>query len=529
MKKRSLIGLGFGLLLATTFTHAANVNNQYFFIENQVDGEYFITPGKTDPRFSGANVFTRYAANDQLSLGYMGSSGSLARNSYADIWLEDSPISRPFIGNRCMRNARDCPSDGYLPGYIGKQGVYHISMTTTSGEAGTPRGIFSDSAYEYFRNLGVGSVEKYRYYYCYTNNNYNPAAGQTCATVGGRVGNHEFTMSKVGHMSLESTNALQEIFIDSAGNPIIGLGSEFCRVGYVGSQNGAICQMVKYKMKGSVLSPMRMSMKVNTAKMGFTPGSSTIRLSPNGSSGWVNYSSTTRASDLITSNNGGIYVFFSQQFLKELIARNVDLRNSQEFFTFLFTNTAVPQSGYYEFSPSNTIILRPRDYGISIVSKDLTQNQKREGKVGDKEPPLLFEYVVTTSGPRQADAITAQVFGPVVRRNGQPYCLFSSSDGKIGVPFSAYLSYRNNRGQEVSSRASCDNQPISLNAARWEQAAWPSPYQNDGRFYRTNLSLIFPMNEANSQYSMDGQDWMGVVSATGEVRVSATWSGPDIQ
>lgn len=529
MKKHFLIGLGCAVLLAAGFVRAASVNNQYFFIENQVDGEYFITPAKTDPRFSGANTFTKYAANDQRSLGYMGSSGSLPRNSFADIWLEDSSINKPFLGNRCMRNARDCPSNGYLPGYQDKKGVYHISMTTTAGEAGVPRAIFSDSAYEYFRNLGVGTVEMYKYYYCFTRNDYNPAAGQTCASRGGTVGSHEFTMTKTGQMSLESTNALQEIFIDSAGNPVIGLGSEFCRVGYIGSQSGAICQMVKYKMAGSLLAPMRMSMKVNTEKMGFTPGSNTIRLSPNGASGWVNYSATTRASDLINSNNGGIYVFFSQQFLQQLIRRNVDLRNSQEFFTFLFTNTAVPQSGYYEFSPSNTIILRPRDYGISIISKDLTPNPKREGKVGDNEPPLVFDYIVTTSGPRQANAIMAQVSGPVVQKNGKPYCLFSSTNGATRVPFSAFLSYTDGRGKTVSTRASCDNQPINLNAARWVESAWPTPYQNDGRFYRTDLSLTFPMNDVNSQYSLDGQDWMGVVSATGEVQVTATWSGPDIQ
>lgn len=528
MKKRILCGLAGALLLASFASPAANVSNRYFFIENQVDGEYFITPYSTDPRFSGANMFTKYAASDQLSLGYMGYTGLLQTNSYADIWLEDSPIDRPFIGNRCMRNGSACPSNGYLPGYIGKAGVYHVEVNTSNGEARYARGIFSDSAYEYFKNVSVGAVEVYQYRYCSTRTNYNPAAGQTCLSVGGAESRHQFTITKAGHMRLESTNALQEIFIDSNGNPSLGLGTKFCTVGYIGSLSGIICKLVSYQMQGSTLSPMRMKLKVNTDSLGFTPAANTIRLSADGASGWANYSATTTASNLITSGNGGIYVFFSQTFLKNLINRGVDLTRSQDFFTFLFTNTAAPQSGYYEFSPSNTIILRPRDFGISIISKDLDPSPKREGKVGSKEPPIVFEYTVTTSGPRQADAITAQVSGPMAMKGGLPYCIFSSSDGNIRVPFSAYLSYTSGSGQTISSRTSCDDVPISLNAARWVGSPWPVPYQNDGSFYRTDLSLTFPMKEPNSMWTLEGRDWMGVVSATGEVRVTATWTGADI-
>ncbi|WON76150.1 fimbrial protein [Serratia sp. UGAL515B_01] len=529
MKQCNFYGLAGALLLSSFATLAANVSNEYFFIENQVDREYFITPQRTDPRFSGANVFTKYTSGDQLSLGYMGYTGTLQLNSFADIWLEDSPINRPFIGNRCMRNTSACPSNGYLQGYIGEAGVYHVEVNTSGGEALYARGIFSDSAYEYFKNLTVGSVETYKYRSCSTRTNYNPAAGQTCVSVGGRQTNHEFTLTKAGYMRLESTNALQEIFIDSNGNPSLGLGSQFCSVGYIGSLNGVICKQVSYHIEGNALPQMRMSLRVNTGLLGFTPAANTIRLSADGASGWVNYNARTVASTLIKPGNDGIYVFFSQTFLKNLIDRGVDLTRSQDLFTFLFTNTAAPQSGYYEFSPSNSIILRPRDFGISIISKDLVLNPKREGKVGGKEPPIVFDYIVTTSGPKQANAITAQVSGPMEQKGGLPYCVFSSSDGKFRVPFSAYLTYTNDSGQTISSRNSCDNVPISLNAARWMEIPWPDPYQYDGSFYRTDLSLTFPMNEADSMWTLDGRDWMGVVSASGEVRVTATWTGAEIK
>ncbi|WP_431223865.1 hypothetical protein ACQ86O_01545 [Serratia sp. L9] len=177
-----------GIMLASFVAQAANVDNEYLFIENQVDGEYFIAPRKTDPRFSGANVFTKYASGDQRSLGYMGYTGLLQTNSFADIWLEDSPIDRPFIGNRCMNSGSNCPSNGYLSGYIGNAGVHHVEVNTSNGEARYARGIFSDSAYEYFKNVSVGSTEVYKYRYCSTRTDYNPAAGETCASVGGPWG-----------------------------------------------------------------------------------------------------------------------------------------------------------------------------------------------------------------------------------------------------------------------------------------------------------------------------------------------------
>ncbi|WP_411751248.1 fimbrial protein [Serratia sp. (in: enterobacteria)] len=531
MKQRNLYGLAGALLLASSASQGASGSNAYVFVENQIDGEYFIAADDLNPRFTGANRFTKYAANNQESLGYMGYSlsPSISTNTYADIWLEDSPIDKPFLGNRCRNDFSRCPGTGYLPAeYLGKDGAYRIFRGNANGESNYARGIFSDSAYEYFNRIPVGRVETYKYRWCSTTAYYNPALGQTCSSVGGSLGRHEITITKEGHIRLESTSALQEIFIDSNGNPSIGSGSSLCSVGYIGSTSGIICKLVSYQLTGSTLSPMRINFQVNTAALGFTPRANTIRMSPNGASGWVNYGDRTRVSDLIKPGHSGIYVFFSQVFLKELINRGVDLSHSKKFFTFLFTNTRTPQSGFYEFSPSNTILLIPRDYGLSIISKDLVLNPKREGKVGSKEPPIVFDYLVTTSGPRQADSITAQVYGPAGQVSGRPYCVFSSPDGKLQVPFSAYLAYTNDVGQVVRTRASCDDVPISLNAARWVRTAWPVPSHNDGSFYRTDLSLSFPMNEGHSMWSMDGRDWMGIVSATGEVRVRAVWTGPDI-
>lgn len=532
MKLRNLCGLAGALLLVSSTSQAASGSNSYVFVENQVDGEYFLAEDDLNPRFTGANMFTKYTASRQDSMGYIGYSlaPSISANSYADIWLENSPIDRPFIGNRCMRNTSRCPDTGYLPAeYLGKEGAYRIFRGNALGESNYARGIFSDSAYEYFRGVLVGRSELYKFRWCSTTAYYNPAAGQTCASTGARIGGHEITITKAGHIRLESTNALQEIFIDSNGNPSLGMGSELCQVGYVGSESGIICKLLTYNFTGSLFSRMYLTLQANTGALGFAPSRANgmVRMSPNGASNWVDYDVRTRASTMFTAGNGGIYVFMPQTFLKNLISRGVDLTSSREFFTFLFTNTAAPQSGFYEFSPSNAIQLRPRNYGISIVSKDMELNPRREGKVGGKEP-LVFDYIVTTSGPRQANDVLAQVTGLQSKLNGRSYCIFHSSDLRLFVPFSAYLAYTNSVGQVVRTRTGCDQVPISLNAARWQRTPWAVPAHNDGSFYRTDLSLSFPMNEVESLYTLEGQDWMGVVSATGEVRVTAIWSGPDI-
>ncbi len=518
------------LSLSTT-SQAATVTNSYVFIENNVDNKYFITPRTTDPRFSGANKYTRYSKSSQLSLGYMGyTNTSIQANQYVDIWLENSQIDKPFVGNRCMR--RYCTDDsGYWPAqYIGKDGAYKIVQTNTNGESAYARGIFSDSAYLYFRQLPVGTIETYSYRACMTKTDYDPSKGESCQSVGGRMlASHEFNITKSGHITLTSTGALQEIFIDSNGNPTIGLGSQFCRVGIVSNQNGIICQVIDHETTGDIFTNIRLNLKINNTLIPFTPAANTIKIGPDdGSNNWYNYNTTYPANYYFKVNNKNVSIFLSNTFLKRLVSSNVDFKNSQDFFTFSFTNTAVSQSGYYEFTPSNTLILKPRDYGISIIPADFNPHQSKTGKVGNEEPPIEFNYIVTTSGPRQADSITASVEGPQTTLKGQSYCLFSSSDNRLNVPFPAYLSFKNSDGTDAKYRASCDSHEISLKNALWTETPWDRPDEDLGSFYRTNLDLSFPMNDANSFFTLDGIDWLGTVSASGTVTVKAIWTGPDI-
>ncbi|HEK2898712.1 fimbrial protein [Proteus terrae] len=503
----------------------------YIFIENNIDNEYFIAPyNATRPRFSGANTLTKYSS-EQDSLGYLGPSGSDSSfakvGEYMDIWLKDSPINAPFIGSRCMRN-KECPADFTIPGErIKNDGSYKSYLHTNNGQALYGRGVLSMSAYQFFRKLPVGNTTTLNFNACSTKIDYDVNT-QSCVSVGGNyhTQNDMISLTKEAHLTLKSTNALQEIFVDSNGNAVLGLGSKFCENTVVNKQQGIMCALVAYNFSGSF---GKFSIRIN---LNYHPILKDINKSNifygDGGNTWIRGDRVTSISDIVYNGDGDIYIFMSQAFLKEIINKNIDLAKSQELFTFLIDNTRLPQSGYYEFTPSNTLIIKPRDYGISIVSKELVSNPYREGKVGDKEPPLTFDYIVTTSAFRQANKITAAVEGPQITLRGQPYCLFSSKDKKINVPFSAYLTYTDEGGSKVKTRTACDNVPISIKEALWTETTWPYPYQLEGNFYRTDLQLTFPMNESTSLFSMEGEDWIGVVEASGYVNVFAEWSGTDI-
>lgn len=530
------LSLSFAVLTPKSFSATAPLQ-EYVIVENQIDNEFFIVANRVDPRFSGSNVFTKYQRNSQLSLGYMGYSGSPFSSSYntGDIWLENSPVNQPFIGNRCMTNNRNCPATSYWPAQqLRENGAYKIQQTGTPGESGYSRPILSESFYRWLAELSPGTEYTFDLRTCTSRDDYD-LGNTTCMTSGGRITTqqHYIPTNKKGNIILKGTGALQEVFVDSNGNPTIGLGSNFCSTGIVGNDSGVICKLVELETKGSSISgSFTVRMYIDSAKLGLSraPSASSIKYKGTNSSRWTNWSSTTNMSEIFNNGSQNIEVFLSNTYLKSLVdaSPNSNVTLADSVYTFAF-QSPLPQSGFYEFTPSNYLVIKPRDYGISIIPADFNPNPSKTGKVGNEEPPIEFNYIVTTSGPRQADSITAKVEGPQTTLKNQSYCLFTSSDSKFNVPFSAYLSFKNEKGVKESYRASCDSNEISLKNALWTETPWDKPNEDLGSFYRTNLDLLFPMNDSNSFFTLDGIDWLGTVSASGTITVKAIWTGPDIQ
>ena len=87
------------------------------------------------------------------------------------------------------------------------------------------------------------------------------------------------------------------------------------------------------------------------------------------------------------------------------VALGISDSGTRDLINFRFQNTTSPESGWYEFSTSNQLIIKPRDFSISIISDDYDNSPHREGYVGPAEPALEFGYFVTTSGKTAADQV----------------------------------------------------------------------------------------------------------------------------
>lgn len=522
-----LIFLGSRSAFAVHIYNSGSVSNSYLFIENNVDNEYFITPAALDPRFSGANGWTKYSTK-QDSLGYMGYSGWSQVNTWFDMWIENSPISHPFLGIRCrVATGSACPSTGYLQAdFTDNNGFYHTRSGTSVYDGAYGFATFSPSAYEYFKNQSVGAQTTFNVNWCHHAANYNYAAGERCNTLNnGHWYKLKFSVTKQGHLTLRSTGALAEVWTASDGTPSVTVGSDTCYIAQVGSTKGLICKMVSYSMQQTQkINSLQLQMVIDTARLGFTPSGSEIRYSGDGNT-WVNYQTWSDYSKIFTTGGNYVYVFMTNTFFKNLLNNGISITGNDDIFTFSFKNTVVPESGYYQFTTSTTLEVIPKEYGISIISSDGRANPKQSGTIGNSQP-IEFDYQITTSASRQADSITVQVTGEHTTLNGIPYCVFSSADNKLKVPIPAYVSFTTASGSTMTKRNSCAEAPVDITQAHWSQTAWNAS-EDDSFFYQTNLKLSFPMDDSRSQFTVSGEEWMGTVSASGEIKATATWVGVD--
>lgn len=513
--------------LAISPTQKKPVNNSFLFIENNVDNEYFIASSKLDPRFTGANTWVKYSTK-QVSLGYMGvvTWPKTSAESYMDIWLENSPINTPFVGVRCTTNKERCPGESHYPAdKVDKLGFYH-AKTSGGGTSGGRYAFaaFNDSAFEYFRSMSVGATESLNLNHCLTTE-YYPLEEKCIDQNDAEWTKTNFNITKIGKLTLNSIDIIQRVWVGSDGNPNIGLGNEFCEIGGVDNNTGIICKTLSYTFDVTKISDLgsffvKMHPNNSVAK---SPQSDDLQFSGDGQD-WVKYNSTqTPLASIFTPSRNYVYVFISNRYLKSLVMNGTTEKNNS-IYTFSFTNNKLSESGYYEFTPSLRLTLIPREYSISIVSSDNKVHPSGEGIIGSSKP-IELDYTITVSGRQQANDITAQVYGKGGRIDGAPYCFFSSTEGKFSVPIPAFLQYVNKIGGVEKMSNSCIEDAINLNNALWHQSPWDVNGIGEGNRYSTNLKLIFPMNSPRSNKTDLGNEWQGIVSANGEIRVSASWNG----
>jgi hypothetical protein len=109
------------------------------FVENNSDDNFFATPGGVlDPRMTGASRWTGLKYNGsgtiyQQSLGYIdnGFNTGLNANWKFDMWLENSPVSNPLSGLRCINWYAGCDmaTSLILPQVTDANGFYGATVT----------------------------------------------------------------------------------------------------------------------------------------------------------------------------------------------------------------------------------------------------------------------------------------------------------------------------------------------------------------------------------------------------------------
>lgn len=509
-------------------------SREYVFVENQSDNNFFVTPGSIlDPRMTGANSWTglKYGGSGvkyQVGLGYIddGSNRVLSAGNKFDMWLEGFPVSHPMTGLRCINWYKGCNLDTSLisPEATDDKGFYGVSVT--SGDAKWSHGMLSDSFFLFLEQQAVGSRFSMLINSCQTRINYNASAGERCKDQStGYWYERKVTHVKAAHLRFVNTNALAEVFINSDGIPTLGEGSTDCHSQVIGKVNGLACKMVNYNLQTNGLSNVSIHIfpAIANASLQSAIKSEDMQFSLDGNS-WkkVNgISSYYTFNDLKSSSN--IYVFFSSNLFKNLVKLGLSDTESNGLFNFRFHNDLSPESGWYEFSTSNRIIIKPRNFSVSIRSDDYSIAPSREGKVGASAPDLEFGYIVNTSGKTAADNVQIKVTGPSQYVNGRPYCIFSSADGQTRVPFPAHLSFTTSNNAEKNIATGCDDTWHDMTDALWIGTPWSDASDGTGILNKSTVKFAIEMNNPISLKSIDNRDWYGDVSASGEIHVKATW------
>ncbi|WP_046791905.1 fimbrial adhesin EcpD [Tatumella morbirosei] len=506
----------------------------FVFIENSTNDTYFITPGGViDPRLTGSNHWTskKYTGSgriDQQSLGYIdnGHNTLLVNGRYFDMWLENQPIAYPLLGLRCINWYKGCDLSTSMipPRASDASGFYGVDVP--AGGAKWMHGLLSDSFYYYLGQMPVGGKLSLTINTCETPVAYNAAAGQRCTEQSsGRWYQANVTYLKAAHIRFINTNNLSEILITSDGVPVPGGNSTDCKLQTINGIDGLSCKMATYQLQNSGLvnSSIRIFPVVTNPVLEAAIKRNELQFSLDGNqwkpvSGSLYYYTFEQM-----KKSNSLYIFFAQSLFKKMIQLGMNDINTQKFLSFYLKNASVPESGWYEFPASNTIRIKPADLSVSIISDDYSPLPVKTGQVGAGKPSLNFGYLITTSGKTAADSVAIKVTGPQVSISGKSYCLFTSADGKLQVPFPGWITFTSRNGNLKRLPGGCDSQWHDITEALWQPQPWQDSYGNQGMINKTRITFSLPMDDPRSQLTIDNQNWFGDVSSSGEIHVKATW------
>lgn len=526
--KRLFVALS-GLMFCGSALALPGLTNSYsqdvIVIENNIDGNVAITPLSFEPRLIGTNGTTgewdEYVPTTGSVVGYMGHGEPrpVYDGQFVDIWLEGFPAISPLQGLACEGlDEWDCALGYFEPTRIDKQGVYKIPIEYVDNQS--DYGALSMTAFIAYRNMKVGNSFSFVYNSCMTDKDYELSMGETCARVEPDAWKrYSVKHNKVAHLKLNNMNVNAEVYINTDGVPSLGLGGHICSISNVGGVDGLTCTIVDYSLESAMANNnnILVHMKLDQNMLGFAPAASQLKFRI-ASGAWSNYNVPMTFSQLGLGNK--IEVFFSNSLMKKMLTDSEMLNDGSimsKMISFKLENTMAGEQGFYNFATSSSIYFRSGYYGISI----LPIKAVGRGIVGSAEP-IRLSYEVITSGPRQADLITAQIGGDNFVGD-KHYCSFDSPDKSFSVKFPSYLVFKDQAGVEQRVYSGCKHEETDITKALWVQGA-PVSAELKGYSYKTQLDIIFPMDDPISETQAgSNREWFGTVHAEGTVIVKAIW------
>jgi hypothetical protein len=514
----------------------------FYFIENNIDDNYFIKTNSTNTSyvyFEGPNNMNTEIAWNRQYLANMSSSDLSASSSMMDSWLENSPVSNPFTGLPCQYSYATCSSSGgALSTVTDAQGYYGAITTHDTAiiiyyQPFYIGATLSDAFFQYLRQLATGGSFSSTLNECSVSSSdgYDAKNGERCKdsnAMSGRWYASKVTLTKNGHLKLMNTNQVDEVFINSDGVPTHAEGNTNCRLQVLDNVSGMACKLVNYDLQtnGASNTNIHVYPVIKNTSLASAIGANDLQFSLTGN-GWQKFNGYIQYEDGETyyytlddmRSSNAIYVFFSNNFFKQMVALGISDIDSQDLFHFIMTGGIK-----YYFNTSNSLEIKPREFSINISSEDFSDAPSREGYVGSSQPSLDFNYIVTTSGKTAADEVLIKVTGPTQELKGRPYCVFSSDDGTARVPFPATLSFTRQDGSINTYDVGCDGSWRDMTDALWISSAWTDISGEAGVMDKATVKFSILMNDIISMRTLDNNSgWYGDVSASGEIHVQATW------
>lgn len=516
----------------TTIESGSYTNPSLLFVENTLSNQYWITPLQSPtPQLVGlnnANISGTMAIPGSMVKGFLADGNKLALTpgNYFDMWLDAAPVEQPLEGLSCYGATSDCQGGtGFSADFVDNKGFYRVKIPT-QGQF-HPQGILSETLFQYLRQIPVNQPFSFDLNYCQTSDFYVPQQQQRCVdTSAGKWYHSKVRFTKAAHLHLVPIQDITAVSVNSDGQlEIDESANNDCHVQVVAGRSGVSCQVLRYSLESNGVSnnSIALTPQIIRADLAAKLDQSDLQFSLTGQN-WYPFSGNGSAkifNELKTSQS--IYIFYSSNYFRQSIALGLSKLANQPVIAFYLSNSLAPDSGRYFLPVVKQLKIKPMVFSISIYSQDGDQNTTREGEVGEGQRDLDFDYVVVTRGQTAADEIKVRVDGPSRQQKHQAYCIFTSDDKVINVPFPAFIRYRN-KGQITKKIASgCDNQWHDISDISWLTQPMNDALGRKGEINKSNLQFSIAMNDPISEKTVDGKTWLGSVSASGEIHVKASW------